>query len=178
MGAAVSLVGAGFEFMGIQQWISVVVGIALLIAAIFRLTLRLPATINKPLVGVVTFLKMRYSFLTGKGAPGRFAMGMINGLLPCGLTLAALAYCITFSRPSEGFMAMIFFGFGTLPAMTGAALIMKSLSSKFNVSYQAIQTMLLIVSAVLLMIRGVATVDNTFSHGNNPSEIVVCGPGS
>ncbi len=48
-----------------------------------------------------------------------FTMGVINGLLPCGLTYFALTYCIILPNAQEGFLFMAFFGAGTLPAMVG-----------------------------------------------------------
>src|SRR5205085_12174579 len=76
-------------------------------------------------------------------------LGMINGLLPCGMTLLAMGYCITLAGPWEGFFAMVLFGVGTFPAMIGFASITKVLVSKLRINYSSLQAGLIILSAIL-----------------------------
>jgi sulfite exporter TauE/SafE len=47
-------------------------------------------------------------------------MGMLNGFLPCGMTLIALSYCLILAGPIDGFNFMLLFGVGTLPVMLGS----------------------------------------------------------
>ena len=51
------------------------------------------------------------------GIPGTFAFGAVNGLLPCGLTHAALAVPIASGDPRWGGAWMLLFGLGTVPAL-------------------------------------------------------------
>lgn len=48
-----------------------------------------------------------------------FVMGMLNGLLPCGLTYLALTYCFILPAATDGFIFMLLFGLGTWPVMVG-----------------------------------------------------------
>lgn len=52
------------------------------------------------------------------GSAGRFAFGMMNGLLPCGMVYAALAIPVALAHPLGGALAMAAFGLGTVPALT------------------------------------------------------------
>lgn len=49
--------------------------------------------------------------------PARFALGMVLGLLPCGLLYGALAAAAATRSPLAGAMAMAAFGLGTLPSL-------------------------------------------------------------
>jgi uncharacterized protein len=51
----------------------------------------------------------------------RFAFGMANGLLPCGLVYAALALPMTLGNVPLGALAMVLFGLGTVPALATLA---------------------------------------------------------
>jgi sulfite exporter TauE/SafE len=52
----------------------------------------------------------------------RFAFGMANGLLPCGLVYGALAIPVAAADPWVGALSMSAFGVGTMPALTAVAL--------------------------------------------------------
>jgi sulfite exporter TauE/SafE len=47
----------------------------------------------------------------------RFVLGLLNGLLPCGLVYAALAYSLTYQSVTKGALFMAVFGIGTMPAL-------------------------------------------------------------
>jgi sulfite exporter TauE/SafE len=176
MGALVSFAGKGLYLAGIQQWVSILAGITLLLVGIGGLRLTAPAVINRIMFHFSGFIKERFAVILRIGQPsGTLLLGMINGLLPCGLTLAALAYCITLEGPLDGFVAMIFFGLGTVPAMVGFASVSRALINRMKVGTRSVQTALIVVSAIILMWRGVWLVDG-HSSSVEKGEVVVCGP--
>lgn len=60
--------------------------------------------------------------LLGTNHPlGRFAFGMINGVIPCGLVYSALSLPVALGSPKAGALAMALFGLGTSPALSVAA---------------------------------------------------------
>ncbi|MEI9921356.1 MAG: sulfite exporter TauE/SafE family protein [Bacteroidota bacterium] len=155
LGSLVSIIGTGLNMIGVQQWVSIVLGICILVVAIANIHLVAPSFVVKFIVHLRSKFKLRPIF-----------SGMINGLLPCGMTLVALGYCTTVNGPLEGFSSMIIFGLGTLPAMLSFSLIAKSITRKLP----NIQTALMIVSAIILIGRGVYVT----AHEIHPG-IVVCG---
>jgi len=52
----------------------------------------------------------------------RYGFGVVNGLLPCGLVYAALAVSVAVGHPAWGALAMVAFGFGTVPTLSVIAL--------------------------------------------------------
>lgn len=55
------------------------------------------------------------------GIPARFAFGLVNGLLPCGLLYAALGMTVSAGGAVEGALTMGVFGLGTVPGLAAAA---------------------------------------------------------
>lgn len=58
----------------------------------------------------------------GRGPAARFAFGVVNGFIPCGLVYSALSIPVALSRPLPGALAMLVFGLGTVPALSIAVL--------------------------------------------------------
>jgi sulfite exporter TauE/SafE len=66
-----------------------------------------------------------FQALIGAGGPsGKFALGLANGLLPCGLSYALLARAGATGSPVEGGLVMLAFGLGTVPVLLGAGLLL------------------------------------------------------
>lgn len=102
-----------------QQTLSIVMG-SLLILSIVYPPKWIPAWISRNLY---VPLKKRLGEHIGKANPGsQFIVGMLNGLLPCGLVVAALAYALVQGNAftAAGFMAL--FGIGTIPMMLSVSL--------------------------------------------------------
>lgn len=155
LGAIVSLIGIGLSLAGVQQVASITIGIAILIVAITKVRMITPTFIVKFMMKVRSRFKLHPVF-----------SGMLNGILPCGMTLVALGYCVTLNGPVQGLIAMIAFGLGTLPAMLGFGLISKRIIQ----GVPNIQTILMIVSGIVLIGRGV-TIE---MHDGHTPEITVC----
>jgi sulfite exporter TauE/SafE len=64
------------------------------------------------------------------GFVGRYAFGLANGLLPCGLVYAALGMAVAASGPAVGALVMMAFGLGTAPLLTAVSMGLKRTLSK------------------------------------------------
>jgi sulfite exporter TauE/SafE len=62
-----------------------------------------------------------------RGMAARFAFGVINGFVPCGLVYSALSLPVALATPEGGAVAMLAFGAGTLPSTSIAALTIRRL---------------------------------------------------
>jgi len=69
-------------------------------------------------------------WLAGSGVASRFAFGLANGLLPCGLVYAALGMSLAAASPLWGSAAMAAFGLGTVPALTVAATLRRVMTAR------------------------------------------------
>jgi sulfite exporter TauE/SafE len=154
MGAVVSTIGMGFPLIRYQNLISIVLGILLLAIGFTGVTaVRIPF-ISQGLGSFSVFLKGMFSkFLQKRGYGSTFLLGVLNGVLPCGLSFLALTYCLTLAGAADGFIFMIGFGIGTLPVMIGLTGIFYWLLNKFHVNVRMITTGMLMLSGVILIAR-------------------------
>lgn len=151
LGAAVSTVGVMLPTT-LQYTISVVLGVTLLVIGITRTNFRAPVLL--PVVRVSNFLKIQFSnFLSDKKYSSVFMLGVLNGLLPCGLTFLALTSCITLANPIGGFVFMAAFGAGTLPAMLGLISVIPLLTKRFNFNITRVMVVMQIAAGCLLIAR-------------------------
>lgn len=63
---------------------------------------------------------------------GRLAMGMLWGLLPCGLVYTALLLALTAGNAVGGGLVMLAFGLGTAPAMLGMGFAASAIGTIFR----------------------------------------------
>jgi hypothetical protein len=154
MGAIVSSAGAIFPIGKFQNLITVLLGIAMLIigfSGMQKIQMSFPGNLAIKLTTTLKTLFARY--LKTKTIPGIMALGALNGLLPCGLSLIALTWCLTLKGPLDGFNFMLFFGAGTLPVMIGFTGALSLIVKKFNWSIRKVTTSMIILSGCTLIAR-------------------------
>ena len=83
--------------------------------------------------------------------PKALALGLLWGLLPCGLVYSMLLVAMAGSNPLHGATVMVAFGFGTMPAMLVTGLSAASLNRMLSNKRRAL------VAGVLLVAIGIAT---------------------
>lgn len=117
LGMAIGTFGHGLHLAGLQQVVSIVAGVLLLLSVLvpgllqrFSPTGRLSMDISRLRSALARNLK--------RTAPeALFLTGVLNGLLPCGLLYAALLGASTYATATDGALFMLFFGLGTWPAL-------------------------------------------------------------
>jgi sulfite exporter TauE/SafE len=154
LGSLFSGAGSFLPIAPYQTLLSLLFGAAIIVVAFFRIGhFRIPFLFQSVNV-LTTFLKEKFAFLlTRKTFAAVFMMGMLNGFLPCGMTLIALSYCLLLVGPIDGFNFMLFFGIGTLPVMLGFAPIITIAIKRLNLSLQKATTIMLFCSGVILVAR-------------------------
>jgi uncharacterized protein len=152
-----SLLGFIFGFFGktlfvagFQQQLSIFIG---LLIFLFIFPNRLLAW--SPFQKITQYLTRTFRRVFPLNSPLSFLfLGLLNGLLPCGLVYVALAGAAASVTPFQGSIFMALFGLGTAPMMFSVSVLPKFLTlnvrQKIN-KYLPIYTFLL---AVFFVIRG------------------------
>jgi uncharacterized protein len=132
-GALMASFGNVFAFSGSQLVITTLAGAILILMGIAGITgLKIPF-LTPGLLVVAGFIKSAFNhFLQKKTYVSVWFLGMVNGLLPCGVTYIAITYCITLAGPLDGFNFMLWFGVGTFPAMLGLTSAVAGFIRKLN----------------------------------------------
>ena len=155
LGLLFGILGATFHLAGFQQVISIGLGIVFLIAALFSFNIETTLMKWKWTNRIFFFVKSRLSiYLQKKSFQSLFFIGLMNGLLPCGLVYLALAGAISSGSILGGVGWMIAFGLGTIPLMIVAGLSGSFVSLKLRNVFKKIYPGLLAVFAVLFILRG------------------------
>lgn len=120
LGLIIGFIGNGFSLLGMQQTLSLLTGILLLLAGMnyfikgkTRKNTMFPNAMNPITTLLSKYMAKPY---------GGFIAGALNGLLPCGITYIALAQAINLDTVANSGLSMIYFGLGTLPLLLLTAL--------------------------------------------------------
>ncbi|MDO4777876.1 MAG: sulfite exporter TauE/SafE family protein [Cardiobacteriaceae bacterium] len=71
-------------------------------------------------------------FIPARTASDAFILGLLWGLLPCGLIYSALALALSTAQPLAAALVMFTFGIGTLPAMLALSYFSSTFSAFLN----------------------------------------------
>ena len=121
-GAVVGMVGYGFSLYGLHQYVAVAVGSVLIFMALQEF-LSLSLSIRSNPMTKLSFWLLQFKNKLKINSP--FLMGMVNGLLPCGLVYIALTGALIYDTPQNSAIYMLWFGLGTCPVMLGCFLFPK-----------------------------------------------------
>ncbi len=153
LGALFGLIGKSLTLIGFQRWLSFSVGVLILIGLLLLNRPGFSARIAK----VVSLIKTPFAkLLSQRSFHGTFLLGMLNGLLPCGLVYAACAGAVAQSEFTSGLIYMMFFGLGTIPMMLAIGLAGKKLQFTLHFKFQKLIPFTLILMSLLLILRGLA----------------------
>jgi uncharacterized protein len=175
LGVIVGTAGWSMPFLHMQNLLSVVLGITLVVFSIIGIgNLRIP--IMTPFLQTLSAkLKVLFGrFIQKKSRASVFVLGSLNGILPCGLTFLALAVCLTLDGPLSSFNFMLLFGVGTLPVMLGLTSVFGKLVKKFDVSIGKVTTTMLFVSGCLLIARVFLFHPHEISADHGLVDVILC----
>lgn len=108
--------------------------------------------VRVPALGLPASAARRIFASAGQRGPvwGAAAGGVMNGLMPCALTLAMAVKATSAAHPLEGGLLMLAFGAGTLPSMVFVSVVFGRLGAR-------VRGLLLKGAALVVMVLGVAT---------------------
>ena len=155
LGLMFGLLGKTFIIAGYQQALSITLGVLILLVVLlpgryiqnfnFFAGLYKPVSKLKSALGKL-FVTKTYGSL--------FSIGVLNGLLPCGLVYTAIAGAIAVAAPLKSSLFMAFFGLGTVPAMLGLSLAGQRVSIDLRNKFKKVVPVFVTAMAVLLIMRG------------------------
>ena len=171
LGVMAGFMGKAIQWGSSQQILSLVVG------ALILLSVWLAANKNSssPLSWVYQKLTR---WQTRKRPANMFTWGILNGLLPCGLTYVAIAAAMTQANPWQGALYMLVFGLGTVPALTLLMSTLKYASERLRFNTNTLKYLTVLVG-IMLLVRGMALgipfISPDLNPDINPSpEITIC----
>jgi len=157
MGALFGLLGQGVAMIGFQQKISVIMGSLMILSILFPALFRNQYSMSKSWISIVGRLKSTIGGMFSiRSYPSLFFIGMLNGLLPCGLVYIAIAGAIGTGNAGMGTLYMILFGLGTIPMLLGISLAGNLLSLTVRKHINKLIPILVVVVGIFFILRGLS----------------------
>ncbi|MBL6449361.1 sulfite exporter TauE/SafE family protein [Fulvivirga sp. 29W222] len=156
LGVVFGMVGQGLAIFGSQQVLSVIMGVTIIILTLYpRFQHKLLQSAWHTKV-IIPMRRLLSGLIDGQKLSSVFLIGVLNGLLPCGLVYMGLSLSVASGSVAGSVLVMTGFGLGTSPVMLGLAGVIQFFKSKQAFSYQHVITSLAIIMGTLLILRGMA----------------------
>ncbi|MGX5687657.1 sulfite exporter TauE/SafE family protein [Arcticibacter tournemirensis] len=170
LGILAGFIGRQLWLSGLQQSLSIVCGVLVIIAAVQRL-FKYTIASNAGSVFLKPFNKL-FGYLL-KNKANHLFIGMLNGLLPCGFVYLALAGAVNTGDVKDSTAYMFLFGLGTLPLMLIAAFSMGIAAPSFRRRVNRFIPYLMIVLGCWFVLKGL-TLDIPYLSPSRQIESGVC----
>jgi sulfite exporter TauE/SafE len=94
-------------------------------------------------------------------------LGLIWGLLPCGLVYSVLLLAATTADPSSGALVMIAFGLGTMPAMVATGVSASKLAQFMNRRRMGAGILIILmgIATIAMPVSSLSSSDESMQHG-------------
>lgn len=153
LGIVFAMLGSQFPMYKLQQNLSVVIGLIMVVYVLYVFVLKPPHFTHlnflyRPLVGLISKLfkqKRIVLFLL---------IGFLNGLLPCGMVYVALTSALATQHVLQGGILMLFFGLGTVPALLLVSWGGQFMSVSVRKQLQSWLPVFIVTMGLFLIIRG------------------------
>lgn len=155
IGFLFGLLGKGLFLAGIQQELSLFIGIMMILIIAIPERIFAEYNFSKPLYHIISYVKTALgSQFKNRSYSSLFTIGLLNGFLPCGLVYIALFGAIAMQSVSLGIFYMILFGLGTVPMMSSVVYVNSLLTVSFRSKIQKVIPYVAILIGILFIFRG------------------------
>lgn len=155
LGFVFGLLGKGFYLSGMQQHLSIVVGILMIVFVVIPEKKLANYNFSKPIFKLLSKIKSSLGKqFKNKSFQSIFTIGLLNGYLPCGMVYVALFGALAMENIAVSTLYMMLFGVGTIPMMTGVVYVSNFISTPVRNSIQKAIPIFAICIGVLFIIRG------------------------
>lgn len=155
LGLIFGFLGKGLYVFGLQQKLSIIIGVLMITIILIPHKTFSQYNLSKPIYSVLSTIKNRLGKELKKKTPDTFlTIGLLNGLLPCGLVYMALFGSMATANPWTGALYMSLFGVGTIPLMTAAVYFSSLLKGGTKKTVQRLIPIIVVIIGLLFILRG------------------------
>ena len=155
LGLLFGLMGKGFFLAGMQQQLSVIVGVLMIIIAIVPEKEFAKYNFSRPIYKIISAVKSSLGKQFKKQSfQSLFTIGLMNGYLPCGMVYVALFGALAMNEIYLGILYMVLFGIGTIPMLSLVIYVSNIITISFRKKIQQIIPYVAVFIGILFIIRG------------------------
>jgi sulfite exporter TauE/SafE len=153
LGVVFGIVGQTLLLAGLQRWVSIALGVSLFLGLFASRRLAL----WRPVTALVAQIRYRMSGLLRRRSFSSLALlGLLNGLLPCGLVYVACAGATATGSIVAAVRYMTAFGVGTVPMMLAVGLLGTLMPVGLRLNLRKAIPVSVFLLASLLILRGMS----------------------
>ena len=155
IGLIFGALGKGFFLAGMQQYLSIAIGILMIVFIVVPERKLAQYNFSKPIYNIISKVKSALGKqFKNKSYQSLFTIGLLNGFLPCGMVYVALFGAIAMQSVGYGMAYMILFGIGTLPLMSLVMYINSFITPNFRNKIQTVIPYVAVFIGCLFILRG------------------------
>lgn len=155
LGFVFGLLGKGLNLFGVQQQLSIIIGVSMIVMILIPSKIFNRYNFSKPIYSFVAKVKdLLGVFLKEKSSKSFFVLGLLNGLLPCGLVYMAVFGALASGSATFGALYLVLFGLGTIPLMTVAIYLGNFLKGKARHNLLRAIPVFVVIIGMLFVLRG------------------------
>ena len=155
IGFIFGLLGKGFLLAGMQQKMSIFIGIAMILIILIPEKVVANYNFSKLIFKVISKIKTTLgSQFKNKSYKSLFTIGLLNGFLPCGMVYVALFGAIAMQSPTLGILYMVLFGLGTVPMMSSIVYLNSFLTIPIRNKIQKAIPYVAVFIGIVFILRG------------------------
>ena len=155
IGLVFGLLGKGFFLAGLQQKLSIFIGIAMILVILIPERAFAKYNFSKPVFNLISKIKTKLgSQFKNKSYKSLFTIGLLNGFLPCGMVYVALFGAIAMQSAGFGVLYMVLFGLGTVPLMSSVVYLNSFITIPIRNKIQKAIPYVAVIIGVLFILRG------------------------
>lgn len=171
-GLVFGLLGRGLFLAGMQQQLSVVIGILMIAFVLVPEKVLAQYNFSKPLYRLISKVKASLgNQFKKRNYKALFTIGLLNGFLPCGLVYVALFGAIAMQNELLGIGYMFLYGLGTIPMMSAVVYVSNFVTVPMRNRVQKIIPIVAIAIGTIFILRGLG-LDIPFVSPSNVSLFV------
>lgn len=155
IGLVFGLVGRGLFLAGMQQKMSIFIGVAMILVILIPEKVFARYNFSKPVFVLISKVKSTLGKqFKNKSYKSLFTIGLLNGFLPCGMVYVALFGAIAMQNESYGVLYMILFGLGTVPMMSSVVYLQSFLTVPVRNKIQKAIPYVAVAMGIAFILRG------------------------
>ncbi len=176
LGAIFGLIGNQFVLIGYQQLFSIGLGAVILLVVLMKNVLHIQSSMLQ-LIHLKVQSQLAFYLVKTNSSFNFFIVGLLNGLLPCGLVYLAMGSAAATGSVTYGALLMFAFGLGTFPFMFSIMVLSRAISFNARRKVKKIMPVFIALTACLLILRGmnlgIPFVSPSFNQ-NDKTAIISC----
>lgn len=157
LGASIGILGWAISSSGFQNYLSIVSGLLIITMVLLPILLKKSgSSYSFHITGIFPspLKKALGKLYKQKTNWAAFGIGILNGLLPCGLVYYALAGALSMGNMYLSGAYMLLFGIGTLPALTTLMIVKNKMAFQYRQQLFKAIPYFTVVIGLLLILRG------------------------